>query len=75
MHTILHKYPHLFSQEEHSTIGQTCQTFYNFLNESPDPVPQAVQEISRRWEEFSLYILLYIERHLTYMFKETLEKD
>ena len=75
MNTIMHTYSHLFSQEEHSTMGQTCQAFSTFLEKPPHSMPQAVQEISSRWEEFSSYILPYIERHLTYVFKETLEKD
>ncbi|PPE03342.1 Hsp70 family protein [Holospora curviuscula] len=73
MKKIIHQYPYLFSEEEQSNISQICQTFYNFLKDSPQSMPQAVQEISERWDEFSAYILPYIERHLTHMFKKTLE--
>nr|WP_052567278.1 Hsp70 family protein [Holospora elegans] len=73
MEKILQHCPYIFSKEEYEEMIKICESFSDFLKKVPVQYSQALQEISENWENFSILILPYIERHLTYVLKQTLE--
>lgn len=76
MKKILQSAYELFTEEEYTHIKNQCESFGQFLEEDiPTLDISAIEKMSEHCENFSIYILPFIERHLTWILKNAFEKN